>query len=76
MRAPSLYTFPAAMYIATFPLTAEDQLPRRPHILWLTFEDTSWYELGCYGNDQVHTPHIDSLATHGVQFMNAWSVAP
>jgi len=64
------------MYIATFPLTAEDQLPRRPHILWLTFEDTSWYELGCYGNDQVHTPHIDSLATHGVQFMNAWSVAP
>lgn len=48
----------------------------RPNILWLTFEDTSSYEFGCYGNTQVHTPNIDGLAARGVQFMNAWSVAP
>lgn len=48
----------------------------RPNILWLTFEDTSAREFGCYGNNDVHTPHADSLAAQGIQFMNAWSVAP
>ena len=48
----------------------------RPNILWLTFEDTSAYEFGCYGNKDVHTPNADSLAARGIQFMNAWSVAP
>lgn len=48
----------------------------RPNILWLTFEDTSFYEFGCYGNKDVHTPNVDSLAAHGVLFTNAWSNAP
>lgn len=48
----------------------------KPNILWLTFEDTSSYEFGCYGNPDVHTPNADSLAVRGIQFMNAWSVAP
>lgn len=55
---------------------AEHKKNERPNILWLTFEDTSAYEFGCYGNRDVHTPHADSLAARGVQFMNAWSVAP
>lgn len=55
---------------------AADKKEERPNILWLTFEDTSSYELGCYGNTDVHTPNIDTLAANGVQFMNAWSVAP
>lgn len=46
----------------------------RPNILWLTFEDTSPYDFGCYGNRHVSTPHIDSLARHGIQFMQARSV--
>ena len=48
----------------------------RPNILWLTFEDTSAFEFGCYGNKDVNTPNVDSLAQKGVQFMNAWSVGP
>ena len=48
----------------------------RPNILWLTFEDASWYLFGCYGNTQVHTPVIDSLAQAGVLFSNAWASAP
>ena len=48
----------------------------RPNILWLTFEDTSAAEFGCYGNNGVHTPNSDNLAAQGIQFMNAWSVAP
>lgn len=55
---------------------AADKKSERPNILWITFEDTSSSEFGCYGNKDVHTPNADSLAAHGIQFMNAWSVAP
>lgn len=48
----------------------------KPNILWLTFEDTSAAEFGCYGNVDVHTPTVDSLASVGIQYMNAWAVAP
>ena len=56
-------------------ITMADTLAR-PNILWLTFEDTSAHEFGCYGNNGVTTPNTDSLAARGIQFMNAWSVAP
>ena len=49
---------------------------KAPNILWLTIEDTSYYEFGCYGNTQVKTPNIDALAKKGVRFTNASSVAP
>ena len=55
---------------------ANNKKKERPNILWVTFEDTSSYEFGCYGNKDVHTPNADSLAAQGIQFMNAWSVAP
>ena len=32
--------------------------------------------LGCYGNEIVQTPHIDSLAICGVQFENAYTPYP
>lgn len=48
----------------------------RPNILWITFEDTSASNFGCYGNNDVNTPIADSLASAGIQYMNAWSVAP
>ncbi|MEM6504114.1 MAG: sulfatase-like hydrolase/transferase [Planctomycetota bacterium] len=54
---------------------AQDEQPV-PNILWLTIEDSSAYEFGCYGNTHVKTPNIDALAAKGVRFTNASSVAP
>lgn len=48
----------------------------RPNILWLSIEDTSPYDFGCYGNSHVSTPNIDSLAESGIQYMRAHSVGP
>lgn len=48
----------------------------RPNILWLTIEDTSPYDFGCYGNKYVSTPNIDHLAKTGIQYMQAHSVGP
>ncbi len=47
----------------------------RPNVLWIIAEDMS-PDLGCYGNDLVHTPNIDRLAGESVRFTNAFTTAP
>lgn len=47
---------------------------RRPNILWLTCEDMS-ANLGCYGDPDAITPHLDRLAGQGVRYTHAFSVA-
>src|SRR5262249_7747029 len=32
--------------------------------------------LGCYGNKEIHTPHIDHLANTGTRFLNHFAGAP
>ena len=51
------------------------QAADRPNILWITSEDNSPY-LGCYGDTQARTPHLDQLAAQGVRYRNAFSSAP
>jgi len=70
------YLFSAAFLCGTAQAKEIKTEKEKPNILWLTFEDTSEYEFGCYGNTQVHTPNTDGLAAQGIQFMNTWSVAP
>lgn len=45
----------------------------RPHILWVTIEDTSPQFIGCYGNERASTPNIDRLAAGGVRFTQAYA---
>ncbi len=52
---------------------AQIQLP--PNILWITCEDIS-PNLGCYGDENAKTPHLDQLATEGVLYKNAFASAP
>ena len=72
--------FPFLMCSALLGLPAcsssEQAENERPNILWLTFEDTSASNFGCYGNTHVNTPTVDSLASVGIQYMNAWASAP
>jgi len=48
----------------------------KPNILWIVSEDNDSQWLGCYGNKQAQTPHIDQLAKSGVLFNHAYSNAP
>lgn len=43
-----------------------------PNMIVFIADDVSWDDLGCYGNNQVHTPNIDALAREGVVFDNAY----
>ncbi|MEC7717760.1 MAG: sulfatase-like hydrolase/transferase, partial [Planctomycetota bacterium] len=47
----------------------------RPNILWVTSEDNSHHWVGCYGNTEASTPHIDRLAENGIRFQYAYSNA-
>ena len=47
----------------------------RPNILWITAEDLSPV-LGCYGDENAYTPHLDELARQGVRYTNAYATAP
>lgn len=48
----------------------------RPNILLIVADDLGWGELGCQGNPQIPTPHIDSIAKHGTRFTNGYVSGP
>lgn len=43
---------------------------KRPNIVFLLADDQALWTLGCYGNEDVKTPHIDQLAAEGLVFEN------
>ena len=49
---------------------------RRPNILLLLADDLGYGELGCQGNPEIPTPHIDSIARNGVRFTQGYVTAP
>jgi len=46
-----------------------------PNIVLILADDVGYGDLSCYGATAVHTPQIDQLATTGLRFTNAHSVA-
>jgi N-sulfoglucosamine sulfohydrolase len=49
---------------------------RPPNIILIVADDLGWKELGCCGNQDIHTPNLDRLAEQGVRFSNAFVTAP
>ncbi len=47
---------------------------QQPNILWISCEDMSPH-LGCYGDPNAHSPAIDRLASQGVRYTRAFTVA-
>ena len=47
---------------------------KRPNILIIMTDNQPAELLGCYGNDEISTPHIDALASEGFKFDNAFCV--
>src|SRR6056300_693846 len=47
----------------------------KPNILFIAVDDLR-PELGCYGNQVIHSPHIDKLAAEGSVFTNHFVQVP
>jgi len=55
--------------------SAQPNQPERPNIVLLLADDLGYGELGCQGNPQIPTPHIDSLAEDGIRFTSGYVTA-
>jgi arylsulfatase A-like enzyme len=64
-----------ALFAASFVATAAGAVPPRPNVLWLIIEDAG-PDFGCYGNPDVHTPHLDRFAAESCVFRRAFATAP
>lgn len=47
----------------------------KPNIIFLLADDQCTYSMGCYGNPDVRTPHMDMLANEGVIFDNHYNTS-
>ena len=47
---------------------------RKPNILFIMADDLGKEWIGCYGADDIKTPHIDALAAGGMIFHNTYSM--
>lgn len=48
----------------------------RPNILFVLTDDQGAWAMGCAGNPEVQTPHIDALAAQGIRFDNFFCASP
>ena len=46
---------------------AKNATGRKPNVVILFIDDLGYGDLACFGNKQIPTPHIDSLADNGVK---------
>ena len=64
-------TFTAGLLTSLVPT-----LPKRPNILFILPDQLRAQALACNGDPNVHTPHIDRLASQGLTFRNTFANTP
>ncbi len=65
------------LFATTGAAVAADKKPVvRPNILLILADDLAAWMLGCYGNREIKTPHIDQLARSGLRFANSFVTTP
>ncbi len=47
-----------------------------PNIVYIMSDELAYYELSHMGNDRIHTPNIDRMATEGIRFTSALAGSP
>ena len=50
--------------------------PERLNIISIVADDQADWSLGCYGNKESKTPHMDRLAKEGARFTNPFVTTP
>ncbi|MEQ8705171.1 MAG: sulfatase [Phaeodactylibacter sp.] len=55
---------------------AQPNEKQRPNVVFIYADDLGYGDLGCYGADSIHTPHLDELAANGVRYTDFYSTSP
>ena len=48
----------------------------KPNVVFILADDMGQWAAGTYGNSEIHTPNIDTLAKEGLKFNNAFANTP
>lgn len=48
--------------------SVDPQTGKSPNIVLIFTDDQGYADLGCFGSENIRTPHLDSLAAHGMKF--------
>ena len=75
LRCPVWFAFALAIIGHGLAPAFAAERPDRPNIVLLFADDLGYGELGCQGNPQIPTPHIDSIARNGVRFTSGYVTA-
>lgn len=60
-------------FVAAFPIGPLLAEKDPPNIVFILTDNQGAWHLGCYGNPDFQTPHIDRLAKEGIRFTRAFS---
>ncbi|HYG77722.1 MAG TPA: sulfatase-like hydrolase/transferase [Planctomycetota bacterium] len=71
---PRTLLLAVALALCAGALTAGE--PARPNILIIMADDLADWHLGCYGNKEIKTPHIDKFAADGTRMANSFCATP
>jgi len=47
-----------------------------PNVVLIVSDDQGYHDLGCFGSDEIKTPHLDQLAREGVRLTNFYVTWP
>ncbi|MCG8970292.1 sulfatase-like hydrolase/transferase [Streptomyces sp. CL12-4] len=50
--------------------------PSRPNVLLILSDDQGPWAMGCAGNHEIRTPHLDALAARGIRFSRFFCTSP
>lgn len=56
-----------------FQACSDQELPRKPNIIYILADDLGYGDLGCYGQTKIQTPVLDRMAKEGIRFTSHYS---
>jgi len=73
LKAAALGTVAAALEKR---VSGKENKVAKPNVVVILVDDLGYGDLGCFGADDLRTPHVDSIAADGIRFSRFYSNCP